>query len=76
MSVTEQIQAELLTLSEAARLCGVGARSLWRWSHSGRAPKPLKITPGRRGCVRYRRADLLEWIQSGCEPVEYGKGES
>jgi len=64
---------ELLTLEEAAALLSVGPRTLWRWSHSGKAPRALKITPGRRGCMRYRRADLLDWIGNGCKPVEGGE---
>lgn len=33
----------LLTTKEAASLCGIGVRTLWRWSRSGIAPAPIKI---------------------------------
>jgi len=56
----------LLTSRQAARLCGVGERTLWRWAHSGSAPAPLR--PGGRA-VRYRRDELLAWIAAGCPPT-------
>ena len=55
-------EPELLTTAQAARLCGLGERTLWRHSRSGAAPPPLKIG----GAVRFRRADLAEWITAGC----------
>jgi predicted DNA-binding transcriptional regulator AlpA len=62
----ETIVPELLTTKEAARLCGMGERTFWRHSRSGAAPAPLKIG----GAVRYRRAELLEWIAGGCLPID------
>ncbi len=66
------ISAELLTTSEAAQMLNVGQRTLARWSSAGWAPKPVKIVPGRRGTVRYRRSELLAWIGDGCKPVGGG----
>jgi len=60
------IQAELLTTGEAAQLAGCGERTFWAWSRSGLAPAPVKIGLGLRPAVRYRRAELLRWIQAGC----------
>ena len=65
MSVST-ITPELLTLDEAATLLAVGKRSFHRWSSIGKAPRAVKITPGRRGCVRWRRAELLQWVSDGC----------
>ncbi len=62
-----EIAPELLTTAEAAKLCGMGERSLYRHSRSGAAPSPVKI--GGSGTVRYRRAELLEWISAGCPKV-------
>jgi len=62
----ESILPELLTTAEAARLCHVGERTLWRWSRSGIAPAPVKIG----GAVRYRRSEYLDWIASGCPRVD------
>ena len=64
------IAPELLTLKQAAELCGVSERTLWTWARSGAAPKPLKI---HRGTVRYSRPAYLAWIAAGCPRVE-GQG--
>jgi len=66
MSIGTTAPTALMTVPEAAEMLAVGKRTLTRWSAMGRAPKPIKITPGRRGCVRYRRAELLAWIEAGC----------
>lgn len=63
---TPTIAPELLTAVQAAEYLGIGQRTLARWSTDGKAPAPLKLTPGRRGALRYRRADLTEWILQGC----------
>jgi predicted DNA-binding transcriptional regulator AlpA len=62
----ETIIPELLTTAEAARLCNVGERTLWRWSRCGITPRPVKIGAGKNGAVRYRRLEYLEWIAAGC----------
>lgn len=62
------VTVELLTTAEAATLCGVGERSFWRWAHSGRAPRPIKI--GRT--ARFRRSELFAWIEAGCPRVDGG----
>ena len=69
----EHITPELLTTREAARLAGIGERTLWRWSRSGIAPAPIAIGCGLRPAVRYRRSDLLAWINAGCPRLD-GKG--
>jgi excisionase family DNA binding protein len=65
------IAPELLTTPEAARLLNIGTRTLWRWSHSGRAPKPVTLS-GR--CVRFKRAELLAWVAAGCPRID-GRAE-
>ena len=50
----------LLTTKEAAGLLGFSPRSLEKWRHTGDGP--LYIQTSGRGCVRYRRADLEEWV--------------
>ncbi len=67
------ITPELLTTRQAAELCGIGERTLWRWSRSGLAPRPVFIGPGLRPAVRFRLADLREWISDGCPRID-GKG--
>ncbi|MDY0171078.1 MAG: helix-turn-helix domain-containing protein [Thermoguttaceae bacterium] len=66
MSNTPTILPELLTLPQAAEYLNLGQRTLARWSSEGKAPAPLKLTPGRCGALRYRRADLAAWIAAGC----------
>ncbi len=61
---------ELLTTEEVARLAKVSPRTVTRWAEAGRIPKPIKIVPGQRGSVRWRRADLMDWIDGGCSPVQ------
>jgi len=59
--------AELLTLPQVAKLCGVSPRTLWGWAKSGIAPAPLKIG---KHTVRYSRSAYLAWIAGGCKPVD------
>jgi len=62
MSATETT-SELLTVNDVAKLLSAGRRTICRWAQIGRMPEPVKL--GRR-CVRWRRADLLDWIDRGC----------
>jgi predicted DNA-binding transcriptional regulator AlpA len=62
----------LLTLQEAAKLCSVGQRTLWRWSRSGIAPRPVKLGRGTRAATRYRRDEILRWIDAGCPRIDGG----
>lgn len=64
------IQPELLTTQETAKLCGIGGRTLWRWSRCGITPPPVHIG----GAVRYRRSQYLAWIASGCPRGDGGAG--
>lgn len=65
MHSTPTVIPELLTLPQAAVYLNIGQRTLARWSAEGKAPRPLKLTPGRRGALRYRRADLADWVSRG-----------
>jgi len=67
------IVPELLTTAQAARLAGVGERTFWAWSRSQIAPAPLKIGLGTRPAVRYRRAEIMTWIQAGCPRCDGGQ---
>jgi predicted DNA-binding transcriptional regulator AlpA len=68
MSVThpENIISELMTLDQAAALCGVSPRTLWGWATAGISPPPLKIG---KGTVRYSKPAYLAWITGGCKPI-------
>ena len=65
--VSQAAAPELLTLRQAAELCGVSERTLWSWARDGIAPAPLKIG---KGTVRYSRAAYLAWVEGGCKPVD------
>jgi len=63
-TTTLAIEPELLTDAEAAHLCGMG-RSTWRRLHAaGKVPEPVRLG----GCVRWRRREILDWIEEGCPP--------
>ena len=70
----EAVTAELLTTKQAAQLCGLGERTLWRYSRSGIAPRPIKLGHGRQGAVRFRKSELVAWIEAGC-PRTGGPGQ-
>ena len=70
-----ELLPELLTTKQAAELCGIGERTFWAWSRSGLAPAPIKIGHGTRPAVRYRRSEILAWIEAGCPRVD-GKGDT
>ena len=46
---------------EVASLLSVGRSTIWKWSKSGRIPKPVKLTAR---CSRWRRSDILEYVAS------------
>ncbi|MBE4791718.1 helix-turn-helix domain-containing protein [Streptomyces caniscabiei] len=54
---------EWLTPSEAAKLAKLSVRTLSdrRWKKIG--PPYRKLSPGKGGRVRYRRSDVLAWLQ-------------
>ncbi|MBC8868438.1 MAG: helix-turn-helix domain-containing protein, partial [Planctomycetes bacterium] len=69
-STAAGITPELLTTRQAAALAGCGERTWWAWSRSGLAPRPITIGYGTRPACRYRRSEILAWIDSGCKPVD------
>ena len=50
----------MLTEKEAARVLGFSYRTLQKWRGIGAGPLFVKATS--RGAVRYRRSDLLDWV--------------
>jgi len=61
------MEAELIDVRATAGLLGCSGRHVWGLSRSGRMPKPLRL--GSRA-VRWRRSELLAWIQAGCPARE------
>jgi predicted DNA-binding transcriptional regulator AlpA len=62
------VTPELLDAEQAATLTGRGKRTWWRHVAAGLAPQPVRMS-GPGGLVRWRRADLLTWIENGCPRV-------
>ena len=61
---------ELLDVKAVAALLGCSCRHIYRLSDAGRMPRPLKVG----ALVRWRRADVLSWIDEGCRPVRTARG--
>jgi predicted DNA-binding transcriptional regulator AlpA len=60
------IVPELMTTAEVAKLISAGGRTVWRWSRSGVMPAPVKLGSGPRAAVRFRRGEIVDWINAGC----------
>lgn len=69
-SIAAAIEPELLTEKQAAALLGIGARTLWRYARSGRAPAPLKLG----NTIRYSRGALMSWVAAGCPCINEREG--
>jgi excisionase family DNA binding protein len=61
--LTEQNPDGLLNKSQAAKLIGIHERTLDLWQNQRRIPF-IKLGTGRRGLVRFRRADLEAFLES------------
>ncbi len=60
-----------MTLERAARYVGMGPSTLLREVKEGRAPPPVKLTPG--GCVRWLKEQLDAWVDDCAARAEDGK---
>ena len=67
---TLEVVAELLNVASVAELCGCSARTVRRLADSARMPKPVKVG----SLVRWRRSEVLEWINGGCQPIRPATG--
>ncbi len=54
----------LFNTNKAAEYLGISRKSLERWRTEGTGPAFVKVGPGRRAAVRYRKADLDDWISA------------
>ena len=54
----------LITVKDVAALTALAERTIWRFADSGKIPRPVHIG----GAVRWRKSDLLSWIENGCPP--------
>jgi len=52
----------LLSANDLAKLLGLSLRSIRNLDSAGKLPRPLRVG----GSVRWRRAEIFSWIDSGC----------
>lgn len=57
--------AALLDVGAVGRMLSCSRATVYRMADSGRMPRPIKLG----SLSRWRRADLEEWITSGCQKV-------
>lgn len=60
---------EYLKPAEASQVVKLTVRTLATMRSEGRGPAYTKLSPGRSGHVRYKRADLLEWLDRNQVPA-------
>lgn len=65
----EPIPPELIDVRAVMRLLGLGERTVWAWSKSGKIPAPIRLSPRK---VLWRRCDILRFVENGCQPAQGG----
>ena len=63
--------AELVDIDGVAALLGCSGRHVRRMSDEGWMPKPVKLG----ALTRWRRAEIIRWVESGCCPLKGGGHE-
>ena len=58
MSNLSDVQPELLSVRDLARLLNVSQRTVWTLRNRGELPSPLKLGAG----IRWRRATVPAWL--------------
>lgn len=66
--MTTSDQRELIDLRTVAVLLGVSTRTVLRLRDSKQMPQPVRLG----SLVRWRRAEILDWIATGC-PTDNGQ---
>jgi excisionase family DNA binding protein len=57
--------AALLDVQAVAALLDCSARHVYRMADAGQLPAPVRLG----SLVRWRRAEVLAWLDDGCRPV-------
>ncbi len=60
----------LLDVRGVAQLCCCSTRTVYRLADAGRLPRPVKLG----ALVRWRRAEIDDWLADGCPPIRVAKG--
>lgn len=66
------IVPELLSARDAAAFLGIGERTLWKLANAGEIPA-VRFGIGKRKSVRYRRGDLVDWIEKHSDETTGGR---
>jgi hypothetical protein len=61
---------EIDTLANTAEYLGMTAHALEQRRHRGEAPPAIKLAPGRRGALRFRKVDVDRWLDARRDPVD------
>jgi len=63
-TVPQRMACELLTAVQLAELLNISERTLYRLKSRGSLPAPIQLG----GSIRWRRAEILQWVADGCPP--------
>ncbi len=66
----ERAPVELLDVRAVASLLDCSPRHVYRLADAGRMPRPVKLGQ----LVRWRRGELMQWIDDGCPAVRAARG--
>jgi excisionase family DNA binding protein len=73
IKLADSVEPALLDVRAVARLLDCSWRHVYRLADAGKMPGPVRLGTA----VRWRRSDLVAWIDAGCPPVRRpGKGVS
>ena len=61
-NATNDSPDRLIPVGDVAAMLGVSRRTVWRLADAGKLPPPLRIG----GSLRWRLADVQQWIANGC----------
>ena len=63
-------RAALLDVVQVGALLGCSPRHVYRMADAGKMPPPVRLG----ALVRWRRAELMEWLAAGCPAVRSARG--
>lgn len=64
MTTVSALDPDLLTNEEAAALIGIKPNTLEIWRVRGKGPKFIKLGESKQAPIRYRRSDVLAWLEA------------
>ncbi len=67
---TTQIDAELGNIRRVAAMASLSTRTIRRLVDAGKLPPPIRVG----GSLRWRLADVRQWIAAGCPAIRHNGG--